>query len=216
MSRLVISSSTPFYAAIAVFEHALTVHRLLQIGGLGLVVIGVLGAVLPLSGGLEAATLILTTGNRSAWAYYVAMATLGAVLGGNLTYTFGQRGGQAMLVRYRGSSHLNALFAQFERFGFGIISVVAMLPPPVPLMPFLLTAGALHYPRRKFLLAVSVGRATRYSMVALVAVLYGEAASSYLHQAQRPVLIGGGIALAALVILPSVFKAVFFSKPKSH
>ena len=41
-----------------------------------------------------------------------------------------------------------------------------MLPPPFPFVPFLVAAGALQYSQRKFLAALTLGRGTRYTIVA--------------------------------------------------
>jgi membrane protein DedA with SNARE-associated domain len=59
----------------------------------------------------------------------------------------------------------------------GTIAVVtsALLPPPFPLMPLLLAAGALGVSRRKFLVAFSLARTLRYSFVGWLAATYGRA-----------------------------------------
>lgn len=38
----------------------------------------------------------------------------------------------------------------FERWGFSAVAIPALLPPPVPLVPFLFAAGAMQYPIRNF------------------------------------------------------------------
>ena len=40
--------------------------------------------------------------------------------------------------------------------------VSAILPPPIPTVPFVLAAGALKYGRAKFVAAFTLGRALRY------------------------------------------------------
>ncbi len=49
----------------------------------------------------------------------------------------------------------------------------AILPPPVPLMPLLLAAGALGVSRKRFLLVFSAGRTLRYALVAWLGATYG-------------------------------------------
>ena len=48
-----------------------------------------------------------------------------------------------------------------------------MLPPPVLVVPFVLAAGATQYPVKKFLFALSLGRAIRYTILAFLAARYG-------------------------------------------
>ena len=48
-----------------------------------------------------------------------------------------------------------------------------MLPPPIPLLPFALAAGALGVSRRRFLTVYGAARTLRYSLIAWLGVAYG-------------------------------------------
>jgi membrane protein DedA with SNARE-associated domain len=61
----------------------------------------------------------------------------------------------------------------YERFGFFAIAIPAILPPPLPFKIFVATAGALEYPRWKFLLTVMIARSLRYYVEGILAVYYG-------------------------------------------
>jgi membrane protein DedA with SNARE-associated domain len=61
----------------------------------------------------------------------------------------------------------------YERFGFFAIAIPAVLPPPLPFKIFVATAGALEYPRWKFLLTVMIARSLRYYVEGILAVFYG-------------------------------------------
>jgi len=50
-----------------------------------------------------------------------------------------------------------------------------MLPPPVPLTPFLLSAGALGVSRNRFLLVFGAARSLRYGLIAWLGITYGRA-----------------------------------------
>ena len=67
------------------------------------------------------------------------------------------------------------LSAWVERNGTLAVTASALLPPPFPLMPFLLAAGALGVSRRKFLISFSLARTFRYALVAWLAATYGRA-----------------------------------------
>jgi membrane protein DedA with SNARE-associated domain len=47
------------------------------------------------------------------------------------------------------------------------------MPPPLPFKIFVATAGALEYPRWKFLLTVMIARSVRYYVEGILAVYYG-------------------------------------------
>jgi membrane protein DedA with SNARE-associated domain len=68
---------------------------------------------------------------------------------------------------------LKKTFKIFQRWGFTSIAIPAILPPPIPLVPFLLVAGAMQYSVKKFLLAMTVGRLIRYSILAYLGGRYG-------------------------------------------
>jgi len=52
--------------------------------------------------------------------------------------------------------------------------VPALLPPPMPFKIFVATAGALQFPRRRFLLTILIARSLRYYTEGTLAVFYGE------------------------------------------
>jgi membrane protein DedA with SNARE-associated domain len=53
------------------------------------------------------------------------------------------------------------------------VALPAVLPPPMPLSPFVLAAGALKMSRNKFLTTFTVSRFVRHSAFAALGVYYG-------------------------------------------
>ena len=43
----------------------------------------------------------------------------------------------------------------------------------MPMVPFVIAAGAMKYPTQKFLLALTLGRAVRYTILAYLGAVYG-------------------------------------------
>src|SRR5581483_3160250 len=74
------------------------------------------------------------------------------------------------------------------RYGFWSVTITALCPPPVPIAPTLLVAGALKYPRQKFLAALTLGRAPRYFLVAYLGQRYGKHIIGWLTRYYRPLL----------------------------
>jgi membrane protein YqaA with SNARE-associated domain len=101
------------------------------------------------------------------------MATVGSVLGSFLTYRLGRKGGEKALEKRLSARRQKKIFQIFERWGFSAIAIPALLPPPIPLVPFVLAAGAMQYSVKKFLLAITLGRIVRYSILAYLASKYG-------------------------------------------
>lgn len=105
--------------------------------------------------------------------YFPLFAAIGSVIGCNLLYTIVRRGGQAVLRKRFNLEHIKRVEKAYERFGFLAIGLPAILPPPLPFKIFVATAGALEYPRWKFLLTVMIARSLRYYVEGILAVYYG-------------------------------------------
>ncbi len=109
----------------------------------------------------------------SAAFYFPLFAATGSVLGCFLLYTIVRRGGQAVLRKRFKLEHIKRVEKAYERFGFLAIGLPAILPPPLPFKIFVATAGALEYPRWKFLVTVMIARSLRYYVEGILAVYYG-------------------------------------------
>src|SRR5499426_2964428 len=109
----------------------------------------------------------------SAAFYFPLFAAIGSVIGCNLLYSIVRRGGQAVLRKRFNLENIKRVERAYERFGFLAIGIPAVLPPPLPFKIFVATAGALEYPRWKFLLTVMIARSLRYYVEGILAVYYG-------------------------------------------
>jgi membrane protein YqaA with SNARE-associated domain len=109
----------------------------------------------------------------SAAFYFPLFSATGSVIGCNLLYTIVRRGGQAVLRKRFNLQSIKRVERAYERFGFLAIGIPAILPPPLPFKIFVATAGALEYPRWKFLLTVMIARSLRYYVEGILAVYYG-------------------------------------------
>ncbi len=169
----------------------------LHLGGPGLIGVGLVdNSVIPIPGGMDVFVILLTARDREMWWYYGLMATVGAVVGGYVTYRLAKKGGKEGLEKKFGKKRSEKVYKRFEKGGFTTIAVGSIIPPPFPLVPVLMAAGIMQYSRKKFLLALSVGRGIRFMAVAYLGRLYGTAILGWLSRYYRPflyVLIGLGV-----------------------
>jgi membrane protein YqaA with SNARE-associated domain len=147
--------------------------RLEHLGGLGLVLLGLADVSMVIPGGMDALTLVLSAHQQSLWPYYASMATLGAALGACVSYSLGRKGGKEALEKRISHKRAEKIYAAFRQYGFWTLFIPALLPPPMPLGPFLLAAGALRYPRRTFIATIVAARSIRYFSVAYLGSSYG-------------------------------------------
>jgi membrane protein YqaA with SNARE-associated domain len=106
--------------------------------------------------------------------FFPMFAAIGSVLGCLLLYTILQRGGIALLHRRFKVERVQRVEQAYARFGILALAIPALLPPPLPFKIFVATAGALQFPRRRFLLTIFIARSLRYYTEGVLAVFYGE------------------------------------------
>jgi membrane protein YqaA with SNARE-associated domain len=100
-------------------------------------------------------------------------AIAGSILGGYTTWHIGRSGGEAALRRYVPARLLRRIVGWVKRHPVLAVFIPALLPPPIPLLPFALASGALEVSRRRFLIVFGAARSLRYSFVAWLGVTYG-------------------------------------------
>jgi membrane protein YqaA with SNARE-associated domain len=180
-------------------------QRLRRLGGVGLVILGIAdNSVVPLTGSMDVLTIWLAARHREPWPYYALMATIGAVIGGYITYALARKGGKETMERKLSKKRATKISKAFERWGFFAVAVPALLPPPFPFVPFLLAAGAMQYSRKKFLGALTTGRGLRYSIAAGLGSLYGTHILRFFSRYYKPAV---GI-LIGLAVIGSVLSLV--------
>lgn len=201
---------SPLVATIA--RSANFLRWLHHLGGPGLILLGLLdNSVVPVPGSMDVLVVVLSADERNWWPYYVFMATAGSVIGGYFTYRLARGDGAGRLAHRLKRSQLKKVHAAFEKWGFGAIAIPALLPPPFPMVPFLIAAGAAQYSLDKFLLALFLGRAVRYSILAVLAALYGRQILGYFSQ-HTPWVLSAAIA----VVIAGITWVILRTKLASH
>src|SRR5437763_8146963 len=133
--------------------------------------------------------------------FFPLFAALGSVLGCLLLYTITQRGGLALLHRKFKVERVQKVEQAYARFGILALAVPALLPPPLPFKIFVATAGALQFPRRRFLVTILIARSVRYYTEGVLAVYYGERVLRFLRDnGLMIVMIAGGLCVMTLTI----------------
>jgi membrane protein YqaA with SNARE-associated domain len=186
---------------------------LLHLRSIGQIVMGIAdNSVIPLPGSLDVFTIWLAATNPRYWFYYAIMATVGALLGGWITYFLAREGGKEALEKKLKKSKAENIYRHFERWGMGAVSIPALLPPPFPTVPFLLAAGALQYPPKRFLGALALGRGVRFTVIAWLGSRYGNAITHFFQRYYKPTLL----ILIAVAILAGIFAVIEYFRYRKH
>jgi len=180
-------------------------QQLRRMGGPGLVLLGIAdNSVIPLTGSMDVLTIWLAARHHEPWPYYALMATLGAVIGGYITYALARRGGKEAMERRLSTKRAQQVSQTFERWGFFAVAVPAVMPPPFPFVPFLIAAGAMQYSPRKFLGALTLGRGVRYTIAAGLGFHYGRHILRFFNKYYKPsvaILVGLAVIGAVLSLI---------------
>src|SRR5271168_1636825 len=105
-------------------------RQLRHLGGIGLILLGLIdNSVIPVTGSMDVLTIWLAARHREPWPYYAVMATLGAVIGGYITYALARAGGQKTMERKLSRRRATQVAKAFERWGFFAVAIPALMPP---------------------------------------------------------------------------------------
>jgi len=142
----------------------------------------------------------MVTRNPARVIVYVLAATLGSLAGCLLMYYIGRKGGEALIRKRFAPARVERAMAAFDRHGVLVVLIPAILPPPAPFKIFVILAGLAGISPAKFITAIVIGRGSRYLVLGLLAVEYGEQALAYVEEhgfAAAMVVIGLLAAAAA-------------------
>lgn len=148
----------------------------------------------------DALVVVLTIAHPESWFYHGAMATVGSVLGSLTMFILAQKSGDALLSRWVKAGTRDRLFGLFKSYGMLTLVAGSLMPPPMPLKPFVLLAGITGLSTSRFLVVVSVSRGVRYLGLAWMAKAYGQQFIEYLDEHMRRVSIGLVILFGAAAV----------------
>jgi membrane protein YqaA with SNARE-associated domain len=151
------------------------IHMLLSFGVAGVFFVSIVDSSfvpLPLPGITDIMIVVLAAQHANLF-LLVGAATAGSFLGGLFSYKVGQSGGMTFLEKHVPARIFKRVCNWMETHAILAVALPAILPPPMPLSPFVLAAGALKMSRDKFLTTFTVSRFLRHSFAAWLGVYYG-------------------------------------------
>lgn len=155
--------------------HTVMPRWLVHLGGPGLFAVAILDSSpipLPLPGSTDLLLLLLVSSRGNPF-LLAGLAVIGSAIGGYLTWSTGKKGGEALLERSMPVRFRKQLERWTKEHTILSVFVAAILPPPIPLMPFLLAAGAFGASRSRFMVSLVSARILRYGLIAWAAAIYG-------------------------------------------
>jgi len=130
---------------------------------------------------LDTAVIVMSARDKDMFWIYPLMAVIGSVIGSATTFAFGEKLGEPGLMRFIPERKLRKVRQKIDDKGVVAMGATAVLPPPFPLTPFVLTSGALGLDRRKFFLTFGAMRFLRFFAESMLAVIYGRRILTWLQ-----------------------------------
>jgi membrane protein YqaA with SNARE-associated domain len=161
--------------ALAPRRHSPSFHFFMSFGLFGLFPVSVVdSSFIPLPiPGITDIMLVVFAASHSNLLLLLAISTAGSALGGYLSYRVGHAGGMAFLEKRVPTRIFRRVRDWMERHAILAIALPAILPPPMPLSPFVLAAGALNMTKKKFLSTFTISRCARHALAIWLGVHYG-------------------------------------------
>ena len=153
--------------------------------------------------GIDALVIYLAARDGQWFWIYPLLATAGSLAGAAVTFWVGHKVGDAGLERFVPARRLSRLRDRVRDSGAIALAVPALLPPPFPLTPFILTCGALDVDRRRFFVTLGTVRLLRFGTEAILAAVYGRSVLRVLQSDTFQQVILGFVAIAVVGTIAS-------------
>jgi membrane protein YqaA with SNARE-associated domain len=154
-----------------------------QFGGPGLALVAFLdSSFLSLPEVADALLVLLTVHHPAEWLYLAAITTVGSIAGCYVIYALARKGGDAFIRRRFNPRLVERCVRIVRQHGLLAMIASALLPPPAPFKLFVLLAGVADMPTRTFIVAIAIGRGSRFGAEAWLAHRYGDRAMDYIRE----------------------------------
>ena len=146
--------------------------------------------------GIDAIVIFMAARNQELFWLYPILATAGSLTGAAATFWIGKKIGDVGLERMMPAKRLDRLRCKVRDRGAIAMAAPALLPPPFPLTPFILTCGALKVDPWRFFATFGAVRLLRFGAEAVLAVTYGRGILRVLQSEAFQTVIAGFMVVA--------------------
>jgi len=123
--------------------------------------------------------------------WYGVATSASSVAGAAFGYGIGKKGGQPVLRRLFSSQKIRTVQQLFQRYDTKAIFISAFTP--IPFKVFTIGAGAFELAFNRFLAAATVGRSSRYLLIAGLIAVFGDNIRHFLEEQFDVALLVGSV-----------------------
>lgn len=162
--------------------------------------------------GNDLVVILLVARNRHAFFWYVLAAACGSTIGALLLCLVARKLGEEGIIRIVGERRYQRLKQRLGNRAALAVAIGGLAPPPFPFTTVIAGTAALNYPIWRILTVNFFARAIRFTLLALLAMRYGQQVLAVANSAPFKWAMGVFIALC---LVASVFSiARWLKKPQ--
>jgi membrane protein YqaA with SNARE-associated domain len=174
---------------------------LIAYGPAGILVLAFIdSAGIPVASGMDALVILVAAKAPSRALLAASMGVLGSVIGNVVLFMAARTGARRFVKEVPQPGDKRRFRDWFKRYGLLTVFIPCMLPIPLPLKVFVISAASFGTPLGTFVFVIVLGRSIRYFGEAYLGVMLGERSMPYLR-AHTWHLLGGALALFAVLYL---------------
>ena len=152
--------------------------------------------------------VIIMAARQPEWFWlYPLLATIGSITGAALTFWIGRKVGEVGLTRLVNPKRLEQVKDRVSR-GAAVVAALAIVPPPFPFTPFVLTSGALGMNAWSFFTTLAAVRVFRFGVESTLASRYGSRIIRWMKTPTFEMVVGIFIALAVIGTIVSAIALI--------
>jgi membrane protein DedA with SNARE-associated domain len=160
--------------------HHLT-DALIAWGPAGILLLAILdSAGVPVAGVFDALLILIAVDRPSVAWFCAGLAVLGSTIGNTILFATARRGGRRFMNQAAPEGRAAKFREWFKRYGMVTVFVPALIPIPMPLKLFVISAGALGTSMSEFLSVVVAARVLRYTGEAWLGIRLGQESTTFL------------------------------------
>jgi membrane protein YqaA with SNARE-associated domain len=150
-------------------------------GPLGILLLSILdSAGIPVAAVFDALLIFIAVQRPSVAWWCAALAVIGSTVGNAILFHLARRGGRGFLAKSAPEGRAMRFRAWFQRYGLLTVFIPALIPIPMPMKLFVITAGVFGTPILEFLGVVVLARIVRYFGEVWLGVTLGHESTGYL------------------------------------
>jgi membrane protein YqaA with SNARE-associated domain len=146
--------------------------------------------------GIDVVVILMSARERHLWWLIPIVATAGSLAGAAVTFWIGRKIGEHGLARLIARSKLTRVKQRVKEGAAITVAALAIIPPPFPFTPFVLTSGAFDVRPTVFFGTLAAARLVRFGLESWLARLYGRRLLAWMESDLFEATVAGFIALA--------------------